>query len=217
MLPLHLHRPEGRPLVVAALGAHADDLEIGAGGTLHQLASGSDPAEVHVLVLSGTAERAAEVRTSAQALLGDALASCRVLDLPDGRFPGSWTAVKDAVEALAARVTPDLVLGPRRRDAHQDHRVLAEVVPTVFRSALLLGYEIPKRDGERERADLSVALTADDVERKWQHLLAAFPSQASRVWFDREVFVGLARLRGLESGTTYAEGFTCPAVSLHLR
>ena len=202
--------------MVVALGAHADDVEIGAGGTLHALAHGSTPVEVHVLVLSGIPDRAREARASAEVLLGSALASCTVLDLPDGRFPGHWAAVKEALEDLASRVSGDLVLGPRRADAHQDHRVLAEVVPTVFRSALQLGYEVPKREADQEPGTVLVPLSAADVERKWQHLVTAFPSQAGRAWMDREVFTGLARLRGLQCGAPYAEAFTCPTVALRL-
>lgn len=216
MLDLLLRRPSGRPLLVLAAGAHPDDIEIGAGGTLAALARAVPTVEVHVLVLSGSDERAQEARSSAASLLGVTLASYRQADLPDGRFPGSWSQVKDTVEAVAADISPDLVIGPRRADAHQDHQVLAHVLPTVFRSSLVLGYEIPKRDGETERGTVHVPLELADVERKWEHLAKHFPSQASRTWMDREVFVGLARLRGLECGHRYAESFTCSSAVLRI-
>ena len=43
---------------------------------------------------------------------------------------------------------PDLILAPHAHDAHQDHRGLAKLVPTVFRDHLTLGYEIVKWDGD---------------------------------------------------------------------
>ena len=128
---------------------------------------------------------------------------------PDGRLLAQWEAVKDALEALAGEVRPDLVLAPRLDDAHQDHRVLAEIVPTVFRDALVLGYEIHKQDGDRGRCTTYVPLDADLLERKWRLLDTSFPSQHDRPWWDREVVAGLARLRGVEARTRYAEGFWC--------
>ena len=36
-----------------------------------------------------------------------------------------------------------------------------------------------------------------------------FPSQRDRDWWDDEVFLGLARLRGMECRARYAEAFSC--------
>jgi LmbE family N-acetylglucosaminyl deacetylase len=55
MLPLRLEPPPGRPLSVLAVGAHPDDVEIGAGGLLLQLAAG--PLQVRYVLLTGTADR----------------------------------------------------------------------------------------------------------------------------------------------------------------
>lgn len=203
-----------RPPVVLALGAHADDVEIGCAGTLARLrATGST---VHYAVLSATPERAAEARAAAAALLGGGSGQVWIGDLPDGRFPAHWDRLKDAVEELARRAAPDVVLGPRTDDAHQDHRTLAEVVPTVFRDALVLGYEIPKLDGDRGRCQLYVPLSEDEVARKWDLLDAHYASQRSRHWWDREVVCGLARLRGTECRERYAEGFSCTKAVLGL-
>ena len=52
-------------------------------------------------------------------------------------------------------------------------------------------------------------LTSDVAHRKVELLHKCFPSQASRDWWDDEVFLGLARLRGMESRAPYSEAFTC--------
>ena len=52
-------------------------------------------------------------------------------------------------------------------------------------------------------------LTADVAHRKVELLHKCFPSQASRDWWDDEVFLGLARLRGMECRAPYSEAFTC--------
>jgi LmbE family N-acetylglucosaminyl deacetylase len=200
-------------LVVLALGAHPDDIEIGCAGTVLQLAVAG--ATVHYCVLTGTPARAAEARAAARRLTceDDAV---RVHQLPDGRLPAHWEQVKDLLEELSADVTPDLVLGPRVDDAHQDHRTLAEVVPTVFRSATVLGYEIHKLDGDRGRCNAYVPLDDAVLQKKWDLLDTSFPSQHGRAWWDREVIAGLARLRGVEARARYAEGFTCSKTVLRI-
>lgn len=201
----------GAGLVVLALGAHPDDIELGCGGTLLQLAQ-QRAAVIRSVVLTGTRERAEEAARAAAAV--SPAVSLTVLDLPDGRMPARWEQVKDALEAIAQDVSPDLVLAPRKDDAHQDHRTLAEVVPTVFRAATVLGYEIHKSDGDRGRCNTYVPLSAEVLERKWELLHDSFPSQHGRAWWDREVVAGLARLRGVEAHTRYAEGFWCDKLVL---
>lgn len=210
-----LHPGGGSPPVVLAVGAHADDIEIGCAGTLAGLAAAGST--VHYAVLSASPVRAAEARACATDLLGEALGELVVGDLPDGRFPAHWDDVKDVVEDLAVRTGAELVLGPRTDDAHQDHRTLAEIVPTCFRDALVLGYEIPKSDGDRGRCVVYVPLDGDDVTRKWGLLDEHYASQRDRHWWDREVIAGLARLRGAECQHRYAEGFTCTKAVLALQ
>ena len=102
-------------------------------------------------------------------------------------------------------------LDPRAlsHDAHQDHRTIGEVLPTVFRNQLSLSYEIPKWDGDLGRPSFYFPLTAEVAHRKVELLHKCFPSQASRDWWDDEVFLGLARLRGMECRAPYSEAFTC--------
>jgi LmbE family N-acetylglucosaminyl deacetylase len=120
-----------------------------------------------------------------------------------------WDQVKDALEAMARRCSPDLIIAPSRDDAHQDHRTIAEIVPTVFRDGLYLAYEIPKWDGDLSRPSMYVPLPAGTARRKTELLHKCFPSQQHRDWWDDEVFLGLARLRGLECRAPYAEAFHC--------
>ena len=55
MIPLHLSRTQGRALEVLVVGAHADDIEIGCGGTILHLAAGGFPLHVTWVVLSAAA------------------------------------------------------------------------------------------------------------------------------------------------------------------
>ncbi|ASR34008.1 GlcNAc-PI de-N-acetylase [Prauserella marina] len=199
----------GRPLRrIVALGAHCDDIAIGAGGTLLALCSANPGITVDTLVLSGGGgEREAEELAALTAFCGGATLNLTVLKLPDGRLPAHWDEAKSAVEELRARTEPDLVLAPHGGDAHQDHRGLAQLVPTVFRDHLVFGYEIVKWDGDLTTPTAYQPLTAELAEEKIRLLQQHYPSQRHRPWYDREAFLGLARIRGIECQRRYAEGF----------
>jgi LmbE family N-acetylglucosaminyl deacetylase len=209
MLPLHLTIPSGRPLSVLAIGAHPDDIEIGAGGMLLSLAECQPGLQARYIVLTGTADRQLEARNAANAFLPGSDLAIELFDLPEGRLPAAWGLVKEALEQVARSCSPDVIIAPSRDDAHQDHRVIAEIVPTVFRDQLYLAYEIPKWDGDLGRPSMYFPLSADMARRKVELLNKCFPSQRNRDWWDDEVFLGMARLRGMECRAPYAEAFTC--------
>ena len=209
MLPLQLTLPSHAPLSVLAVGAHPDDIEIGAGGMLLSLAGSQAGLRAHYVVLTGSASRQLEAQNAARAFLPDADLAIRLHDLPEGRLPSVWSQVKDLLEQVERSCSPDLILAPSADDAHQDHRTIGEIVPTVFRDQLYLAYEIPKWDGDMSRPSMYVTLTASIAHRKVELLHKCFPSQRGRDWWDDEVFLGLARLRGMECRACYAEAFRC--------
>lgn len=199
---------------VVLLGAHPDDLEIAAGGTLLSLAA--PDLQVHYVLLTGAPQRQAEARAAAAAFLPGARVEFVLHSLPDGRLPAVWGQAKEAIEAVARATDPDLVLAPAPDDAHQDHRAVAQLAPTAFRDALVLHYEIPKWDGDLGRRNLYVPLTESTARRKVELLNTCFPSQKGRDWWDDEVFLGLARLRGMECRARYAEAFSSYKAVLRL-
>ena len=208
MLPLRLTGPPDRPLSVLAVGAHPDDIEIGAGGTLLSLADSHPGLLVRYVLLTGTQERQLEARAAAAAFLPGSDVTIELHCLPEGRLPAAWAEVKDVLESVARQASFDLVLAPSPADAHQDHRTVGEIIPTVFRDELFLAYEIPKWDGDLGRPSVYFPLSARGAARKVELLHTCFPSQRGRDWWDGDVFLGLARLRGMECREPYAEAFT---------
>jgi LmbE family N-acetylglucosaminyl deacetylase len=207
MLSLRFDSPPGGPLSMLAIGAHPDDIEIGAGGMLLGLAEAA--LQARYVVLTGTAERQQEARNAARSFMPCADLTVDLFDLPEGRLPTVWDRAKEILEEVARSCSPDLILAPSSDDAHQDHRVIGEIVPTVFRDHLYFAYEIPKWDGDMSRPSMYVPLSASTVHRKMELLRKCYPSQRGRDWWDEEVFLGLARLRGMECRARYAEAFIC--------
>ncbi|QYN24788.1 PIG-L deacetylase family protein [Amycolatopsis sp. DSM 110486] len=203
---------------VVVLGAHCDDIAIGAGGTLLTICEQRPGLRVDALVLSGGGtEREAEERAALAAFCPGADLDVTVLKLPDGRLPAHWDEAKNALEELKQRTDPDVVFAPRTADAHQDHRGLAQLVPTVYRGYLALGYEIVKWDGDLGRPPAYVPLADELAEQKVRLLQEHYASQRHRPWYDREAFLGLARIRGIECQQRYAEAFELNKLVLDLR
>jgi len=193
---------------LAVLGAHCDDIAIGLGGTLLTLARAHPGLRVHALVLSGAdTEREAEERAALAAFCPDATLAVTILDVPDGRAPQHWDRIKNALNSFRNSCEPDVVFATQRNDAHQDHRALAELVPTEFRDHLTLGYEILKWESDLAQPGVYLPVAEPMLRRKVELLVEHYRSQHCRDWFDPEAFTGLARIRGVQCHERYAEGF----------
>ena len=119
-------------LRVLCLGAHSDDIEIGAGGLILQLISRSSiPVDVDWVVFSAPPKREAEARRSAALFLkGARRKRVIVKHFKDGFFPYD-SKVKKVFESLKP-LAPDLVLTHYRDDRHQDHRVVSDLTWNTF-------------------------------------------------------------------------------------
>ncbi|HWP99568.1 MAG TPA: PIG-L deacetylase family protein, partial [Vicinamibacterales bacterium] len=149
MYPLTLNGRGRSPLRLLCLGAHADDIEIGCGGTILRLLADHHAVDVDWWVFSAEGSRAREARQSAALFLkGARRARVVIREFRDGFFPHQAAAIKTLFEDLKHEVSPDLVLTHFRDDRHQDHRVLSELTWNTFRDHLILEYEIPKYDGD---------------------------------------------------------------------
>ncbi|GLH79941.1 GlcNAc-PI de-N-acetylase [Bradyrhizobium sp. SSBR45G] len=207
----------GDRLSVLCLGAHSDDIEIGAGGTLLTLLDQGVRLDVHWCVLSGNGERGVEATASANDFLAEAAGrNLEILNFRDGFFPEQGEEIKAWFESLKSRINPDVILAHRRDDAHQDHRQVNRLVWNTFRDHLVLEYEIPKWDGDLGRPNVYMPVSEFVMKRKVALLMSHFGSQRSKQWFDPETFLGLARLRGMEcrAPERYAEAFVVRKLSL---
>jgi LmbE family N-acetylglucosaminyl deacetylase len=216
MLSLTLGRSARTPLTLLCLGAHADDIEIGCGGTLLSLLDQAPHARVHWVVLSASPPRADEARRSARAYLSSAHARVDIHDVRDGLFPGEFARLKAIFETLKTACDPDLIFTHHRHDSHQDHRAVAELTQQTFRKHLVLEYEIPKYDPDIGNPNLFVPLSQEHADFKVAALMQHFASQHDRAWFEPRTFYGMMRLRGMHAAAPsgMAEAFHGPKLSL---
>jgi LmbE family N-acetylglucosaminyl deacetylase len=192
------------------LGAHSDDIEIGCGGTILRLINEVPDIVVRWIVLSGDDCRRAEAQDSAATFLGS-VAEKRIdlLNFREGYFPFCGADIKDYFEVLKGDFAPSLILTHWKSDAHQDHRLVAELTHNTFRDHLVLEYEIPKYDGDLGNPNLFVPLTRMHLDRKVEAINRHFQSQHRRSWFSEDTFRSIARLRGINCNAPegLAEGF----------
>lgn len=210
MNALKLTQPASGGLHILCLGSHSDDIEIGCGGTILRLANEFPDCTFYWVVFSAVGVRAAEAERGARLFTEFAqLNGPNLKNFRDGFLPFVGEEVKSAFEELKSLVFPHLIFTHNRGDAHQDHRLVAELTWNTFRDHMILEYEIPKYDGDLGQPGFFVPLSADVCQKKVGYLMDAFPSQRSKRWFDKDTFFSLMRLRGMEcnSPSGYAEAF----------
>lgn len=197
-------------LRILCLGCHSDDIEIGCGGSILQFTADYDRLEVYWVVFSAIGVRAFEAKQAVAAFVAPSrLKGAYLHTFQDGFMPFVGAEIKKAFEELKLALSPDLIFTHYRSDAHQDHRLIGELTWNTFRDHLILEYEVPKYDGDMGRPSVFVPLAKEVCERKVDLLVGTFKSQGAKPWFDRDTFLGLMRLRGMEcnSPSGYAEAF----------
>jgi LmbE family N-acetylglucosaminyl deacetylase len=212
MIRLNLNGGTAGALQVLCLGAHSDDIEIGCGGTILRLVKEYPCCVIHWVVFSAVGEREAEAQRGAVLFAGPTRLRGPLLKrFPDGFLPFVGAEVKAVFEELKQTVSPDLILTPSRKDAHQDHRLVAELTWNTFRDHLILEYEIPKYDGDMGQPGFFVPLEKEIYQQKVDYLMEVFGSQRHKRWFEPATFLSLMRLRGMECNASsgYAEAFHC--------
>ena len=210
MRALQLAKPGDR-LSVLCLGAHSDDIEIGAGATLLGLMERGVQLDVHWCVLSGGRRAGAEARASAADFLAKAAcAQIEVMSFRDGFFPEQGEAIKQWFEALKAarRARSDPDPSARRRASGSSPGLPADLEYVPRPSA---SWNTKSRSGTAiSGSPMSTCrFPPRRLQRKIELLIAHFGSQRSKQWFDDETFRGLARIRGMEcrAPERYAEAF----------
>lgn len=205
--PIQLER---RRLSILCIGAHADDIEIGCGGTILKLLQTHPGSRVVWVVLTARGDRRKEAVKSATAFLREAESTKLVIkSFRESYLPYQGKDVKEYFDTLPHVIDPDLIFTHYRHDLHQDHRVVCELTWNTYRRHQIFEYEIPKYDGDLGRPNLFVSLSDEIVESKVRLLMEGFATQRSKPWFTEDTFFSLLRIRGIESPASgkYAEAF----------
>jgi LmbE family N-acetylglucosaminyl deacetylase len=191
------------------IGAHPDDIELGAGGTVMRLVEQNPGLHIHWLVLCGADPvRAGEARSSAALFTaGAADVRIEIHSFEDAFLPWQGEQLKKVFEALKNDFQPDLVLTHYEQDRHQDHRIISQLSWNTWRDHAIFEYEILKWDGDMGQPNVFVPIEEALSRRKVRQVYDSYVSQRQRHWFSEETFLALMRLRGVECNSGYAEAF----------
>ncbi len=193
--------------VVLAVGAHPDDVELGAAAFLLKLkASG---ARVYELTLSrgevGAPARAERQQEARQAAAFMDLDGAWMLDFPDTHMGDQVPALRAAIEEKIREVGATMVLTHTDVDVHGDHRAVnAATSEAARRVPTVLAYEdVSTSQSFVPNYYVDVTTFIGDHLRA----VAFHRSQAGKTYMDPEALRGRAAHRGMQVGVPYALAF----------
>ncbi|HXP21650.1 MAG TPA: response regulator [Streptosporangiaceae bacterium] len=187
---------------VLAIGAHPDDVEIGAAGTL--LVHRDMGHEISILTLSGggaDSTRAAESEAAARALG----ATLYLEDLEDSRISEGDPTIS-VIGQVVEVVRPTVIYTHSVHDVHQDHRNVHRAAMVAVREVgRVFCFQTPSATVEFRPARF---VTIDEQLDRKILALQAFVSQVEvRAYLEQDIITSTARYWSRFGDAQYAEAF----------
>jgi LmbE family N-acetylglucosaminyl deacetylase len=205
---------------ILVLAPHTDDGEFGCGGSIARFASEGN--EVHYVAFSA-AEKSVPAEypndvlrkevVNATAILKIPKANLQVLNFEVRDFPAHRQEILEVMVKIQISLKPDMVLLPSTYDVHQDHQTIANEGFRAFKRTTLLGYDLPWNT-LNFATNMFIHLKQEHIDLKLA-ALAEYKSQAGRPYATKGFIEGLARTRGVQTGTEFAEAFECIRWVIH--
>jgi len=191
---------------VVAIGAHPDDIELGVGGSVALHQQQGDNVRFLLLTkggeLSEQSTREHEAKAAAEILDVD---DVHFLGFEDTRVPYDDEIVRK-IEQHFDEMDADRAYIHAEEDTHQDHRNASIASIAAARNLdEVLAFESPSTRPSYSPQYYS-PLSEDVLERKIASI-RAHESQSEKKYLEAEAMKGLARFRGRQASTRYAESF----------
>lgn len=200
------------PKTILVLAPHTDDGELGCGGSLAKFAAAGKKIYYVAFSLCSKslppglpADTLAHECKNATVVLGIPAGNITLLDFEVREFPKLRQEILEEMVILNKKVVPDLVFIPSSTDIHQDHGVIHTEALRAFKNSSLLGYELPWNHSQFN-STFFMPLSAEQLAKK-TGALKAYLSQSHRNYMQEDFIVSLAKVRGVQSNSEYAEAF----------
>ena len=189
------------------LGAHPDDIELGCGALIHNIAGQSD---VLCVTLSDN-----QKNPLLQNIVGEHYGSMGVLGVPREKivvgqfntrvFHDARQEILEFFLKLRKDFAPDIIFVHSRADVHQDHNTMTDEALRAFRGITLLGFDVV-RSSYGFFPHFLVEVSEADVEAKLE-ALSQYKTYADKYYFERELLRATMVRHGALAERAYAEGF----------
>lgn len=197
---------------ILVLSPHTDDSELGCGATIHKwILEGK---EIHYLAFSAAEESVPkafpkeELRKeviNATATLGIPKQNVHVLKYPVRKFSEYRQNILEHLIEFRREIQPELILMPSQNDIHQDHQVISMEGIRAFKLNSILSYELPWNN-LNFRNDCFSLIKENNLDAKYNSL-RCYKTQRHRTYFNKEFIYALAKMRGVQYNTDFAECF----------
>jgi LmbE family N-acetylglucosaminyl deacetylase len=197
---------------ILVLAPHTDDLEFGCGGTVAKLIEEGN--EIYCAAFSACKQSVRkefpedilinEIKQASK-ILGIKQENLRLYDYNVRTFNYQRQAILDDILRLKSEIVPDIVFIPALTDLHQDHFTIAQEGFRAFKFSSLLSYELPWNNLSFNTASF-MKLDEKHIATKVK-AIQEYKSQAHRPYANDEFIRSLARTRGVQINTHYAECF----------
>ena len=200
---------------ILVLSPHTDDVELGCGGGIAKFIS-----EGHNIlwVVFSTAEESLPEDLPKDTLKKEFLSvmngqglkedNYRVFNFKVRTLHEHRQEILEKLINLRGNFKPQMVIGPSLNDFHQDHQVVANEMVRAFKTtSSIICYELPWNH-ITFNTQLFIKLKKEHIVKKCE-MLKNYKSQLTKgkTYFSEEFIYGLAKTRGVQCDSEYAEAF----------
>ena len=194
------------------LAPHTDDGELGGGGTIAKL---SEEGKEVFYVAFCLCSKALPKTFPSNTLELECRKATSILGIPPSRLilfnyevrelPQFRQQILEELLKLNKDINPEMVLLPAASDIHQDHQVIHQEGMRAFKNTTFAGYELPWNNYSI-RTNFFVRISETDLTKKIESL-KAYESQAGKNYMNPDFIRSLAKVRGVQANSSYAEAF----------
>ena len=192
---------------VLFIGAHPDDIELGAGALIHHIRPHSD---ILCVTLSDNQKNprlkgVVEELYASMAVLGVPKAKSIVEKFTTREFPKARQEILEYLLKLRREFEPEIVFVHSKQDIHQDHNVATEEALRAYRGTTVLGFDVV-RSSYGFFPHFLVEVTEEDVSKKIE-ALSQYKTYSDTYYFNLALLRATMVQHGALAERPYAEGF----------